>query len=280
MSVSSTPEPPVTRRPRTERTRRRLLDAGRTLFAQHGPAGVTSHEIAAEAGFAAGTFYLHFKHKGELFQELADQAASELEARLLTAATEGTDPRRIVEAQSEALVGFAHDHRELFRIVFTPGSEGAEAGARVLERLARGVSARRRAAVARGQARECLDSDVLAQAIVGMWVRVLTWWVDDPGRATRAEIVRTLSHFQLHGNRPSGERLDCGTVPGRAAIALAPSPSSPSTSASSVSRARASRPSVSLSTSLSTSLSPASPKRPACNRLKGRSRKPRGVQKP
>jgi len=208
MSVSLSTEPPVTRIPRTARTRRRLLDAGRTLFALRGPTGVTSHEIAAEAGFASGTFYLHFKHKGELFQELTDEAASELEARLIAAAATGPDPRRIVEAQAEALVGFAHDHRELFRIVFAPGGEAAEAGARVLERLARGVSARRRAAVAKGQAWECLDSDVLAQAIVGMWVRVLSWWVDDPSRATRTDIVRTLSHFQLHGNRRADEP-DC-----------------------------------------------------------------------
>lgn len=211
MSVSSPLEPSVIRRPRTERTRRRLLDAGRTLFARHGAAGVTSHEIAAAAGFAAGTFYLHFKDKGELFRELTDEAANELEKRLVAAAALGPDPQRIVEAQAEALVGFAHDHRELFRIVFAPGGEGAEAGARVLERLARGVRARRKAAVARGQTWACLDADVLAQAIVGMWVRVLSWWVDDPGRATRAEIVRTLSHFQLHGSRPAGEVHACAS---------------------------------------------------------------------
>lgn len=227
--------------PRTARTRRRLLDAGRTLFALHGPTGVTSHAIAAEAGFAAGTFYLHFKHKGELFQELTDQAASELETRLFAAAAAGPDPRRIVEAQAEALVGFAHDHRELFRIVFTPGGEGAEAGARVLERLARGVSARRRAAVAQGQAWECLDSDVLAQAIVGMWVRVLSWWVDDPSRATRDDIVRTLSHFQLHGNRRTSELSDCVLARSEAATAIASTGASSSSVLSSRAR-RAVRP--------------------------------------
>ncbi len=215
----------MTRRPRTERTRRRLLEAGRTLFAQRGPGGVTSHEIAAEAGFAAGTFYLHFKHKGELYQELADEAANTLEARLLEAAAAAPDARRLVEAQAEALVGFADEHRELFRIVFAPGSEGAEAGARVLERLARGVRERRSAAVARGQAWDCLDSAVLAQAIVGMWLRVLSWWLDDPSRATRAEIVRTLSHFQLHGNRPAGEPGACSPRPAaKAATRTAPSP--------------------------------------------------------
>lgn len=201
MSVSSVSERPVNRLPRTARTRRRLLDAGRTLFARHGADAVTSHAIAAEAGFASGTFYLHFKHKQALFQELADEAASELEARLAACAAADADPRRLVEAQSEALVGFAEDHRDLFQIVFRPGGEAAETGARVLARLARGVSARRRAAVALGRAFDCLDSDVLAQAIVGMWVRVLGWWVEDPTRASRDEVVRTLVHVQLHGTR-------------------------------------------------------------------------------
>lgn len=239
------------RRPRTERTRRRLLDAGRTLFARHGPAGVTSHEIAAAAGLASGTFYLHFKDKGELFRELTDQAANELESRLVAAAALGSDQPTIVAAQAEALVGFAHDHRELFRIVFAPGGEGAEAGARVLERLARGVRARRRAAVARGQAWTCLDADVLAQAIVGMWVRVLSWWVDDPSRASRAEIVRTLGHFQLHGSRPSGDAPDC-----KPTRSIAPRTGS--------SRSKA-------------PFSPALPSAPACRR-RGRARTTRGAQ--
>jgi AcrR family transcriptional regulator len=201
MSVSSTLDRSMTRPPRTEQTRRRLLEAGRTLFAHHGPASVTSHAIAAEAGYAAGTFYLHFKHKQALFQELAEEAATELEGHLRAAAATSADPREVVEAQARALVGFAEDHRDLFRIVFRPGGEGAETGARILERLARGVSARRRAAVADGQGWACLDADVVAQAIVGMWVRVLSWWVEDPRRATRDDIVRTLSHLQLHGSR-------------------------------------------------------------------------------
>lgn len=201
MAVSLPPDLEPAHTPRTERTRRRLLDAGLALFASHGPEAVTSHAIAAEAGYAAGTFYLHFKHKQALFQELADRAASELELRLATLAAGDRDPRRLAEAQAEALVGFAADHRDLFRVVFRPGSEAGETGARLLERLARGVSRRRRVAVAEGRAWDCLDSDVLAQAIVGMWVRVLGWWVEDPSRARREDIVRTLTHLQLHGSR-------------------------------------------------------------------------------
>lgn len=206
MVVSPALEIPMSVRPRTERTRQRLLEAGRTLFAKHGADGVTSHAIAAEAGYAAGTFYLHFKHKQALFQELVDEAVSGLEARLAAVAeASAADPRLLVEAQSEALVGFAEDHRELFRIVFGPGGRSSDTGARVLERLARGVSARRRAAVSRGHAYDCLDADVVAQALVGMWVQVLGWWVEDPSRASRADLVRTLTHLQLHGSRGAGD---------------------------------------------------------------------------
>jgi hypothetical protein len=142
----------------------------------------------------------------------------------------------------------------------------------VLERLARGVSARRRAAAARGQAWECLDPDVLAQAIVGMWVRVLSWWVDEPSRATRAEIVRTLSHFQLHGNRPANERLDCAASNRRNARTLVLAPPLVRSSDSESDRVPVAR--------SKTVPSPASPKPSASDRRKGRSRKPRGVPSP
>jgi AcrR family transcriptional regulator len=217
MIVSETQNPPidpggdnlsrraVPRVPRSQATRRRLLDAGLALFPEFGPHAVTSHAIAERAGYASGTFYLHFKDKLALFRELAEEAAAELETRLRGVVEEVADPIEIVQAQAEALVGFAEDRRELLRIVFHPGGETGEVGSRILERLARGVSDRRREAVAEGRARDCFDPDVLAQAIVGMWAHVLAWWAEDPTRASRDEIVRTLTHFQLHGNRAEAD---------------------------------------------------------------------------
>jgi len=210
---------PTSRIPRSEATRRRLLDAGLRLFAELGPHSVTSHAIAEQAGYASGTFYLHFKDKLALFRELAEEAAAVLEVRLHKVVQEVADPIEIVQGQADALVGFAEDHRELLRIVFHPGGETGEVGARILERLARGVSARRREAVADGRARDCFDPDVLAQAIVGMWAHVLAWWAEDPSRASRDEIVRTLTHFQLHGNRAEAN-APCGLAAGVSTPAL------------------------------------------------------------
>jgi AcrR family transcriptional regulator len=225
-SMNRTPEsrerlaPRDLRVPRSEETRRRLLEAGLALFAERGPHDVTSHAIAAHAGYASGTFYLHFKDKLELFRELAEEAASELENRVSSAAAGRSNPLELMQAQAEALVGFAEEHRNLIRIVFHPGGEAADIGSRILERLASGVSARRREAVAHGLARDCFDSDVLAQAIVGMWAHVLAWWAEDPSRASRDSIIRTLTHFQLHGNRAEPGAL-CG-VPATETLSMSP----------------------------------------------------------
>ncbi len=212
---------------RKQATRRRLLDAGLTLFAERGPHAVTTHVIAAEAGLASGTFYLHFKDKLALFRELAEEAASELEARLLAVSSGHQEIAEIVTAQAEALVGFAEERRDLLRIVFHPESEAGDVGARILARLAAGVSTRRRERVAAGLAEDCFDPDVLAQATVGMWAHVLAWWAEDPTRATRDALVRTLTHFQLHGNRSAATDLCDFTGPATSAVPSNPTPSTP-----------------------------------------------------
>ena len=200
------------REARVRETRARLVEAGRRLFVRHGPRGVTSHSIAAEAGYAAGTFYLHFKDKHELFREIGEDAATELEARVMAAALGKTEPEDVLYAQADALVGFTEEHRDLVALVFHPEGESGAIAARILERLAAGVSARRRERVARQTAADCFHPDVLAQAIVGMWAHVLAWWAEDPRRADRAEIVRTLTHFHLHGSRGHESDL-CGLWP-------------------------------------------------------------------
>jgi len=201
---------PASRPPRTEQTRLRLLEAGRVLFAERGPREVTSHAIAAEAGYAAGTFYLHFKDKLELFRELAEEAAAQLEERLQAVARGRTNPSEIMQAQAIALVGFAEDQRELLRIVFHPGGEAGDVGSRILQRMAAGIRTRRREAEGLGLVGgDCFDEDVLAQAIVGLWAHVLAWWAEDPSRASRDAIVKTLTHFHLHGSRFQPE-TPCG----------------------------------------------------------------------
>lgn len=64
------------RQQRKERTRRELLDAARRVLRRHGLAAATTREIAAEAGVAAGTFFVHFPDMNVLVETLLDEVVA------------------------------------------------------------------------------------------------------------------------------------------------------------------------------------------------------------
>lgn len=213
MSVSSSanakieaPAEPLHSAPARSRTatRARLLEAGKSLFAERGIHGVTSHEIAKRAGVAAGTFYLHFKDKAELFREIALEALAGLRGRLERAVSTQRDPKSAVRAHAEALVSFAEENRDLIRILFSHDGDAAAIESDVLDQLASGIEAARRRRIDSGDMSAELEPAVLAQALVGMWARVVAWWAEDPTRAERERVIGTLVHIQLSGTHPPG----------------------------------------------------------------------------
>jgi AcrR family transcriptional regulator len=65
-------------RARGQRTMRRLLDAGITVFAARGYHSARVDDIVKAAKTSHGTFYLYFTNKEDLFQALVTDVASEL----------------------------------------------------------------------------------------------------------------------------------------------------------------------------------------------------------
>src|SRR5260370_16040677 len=72
----------LTRREAKERTRRRLLDAARTLILAGGEARISASSVAREAGVAAATFYEHFSKSDDLLRALAEQLFDDLRTEL------------------------------------------------------------------------------------------------------------------------------------------------------------------------------------------------------
>ena len=188
-------------RSRTQ-TRARLLAAGRALLAERSLQGVTTHDVAAHAGVASGTFYLHFRDKHQLLRVLVADAVALLRERLAQATRGAGGSREAVPAFSDALLAFAEEHRESVRILFGRDAEAAGLQADVLAGLAGAFAARRRMRIASHELSDELDPEVLSQALVGMLARVVAWWVEDPRRAPRETVARTLTRIQLSGTHP------------------------------------------------------------------------------
>ena len=67
----------LTREESRERTRRRILDAARTLFSKQGYRGTSLEGIAEAAGFSKGAVYSNWPSKEALFLDLLDETVSQ-----------------------------------------------------------------------------------------------------------------------------------------------------------------------------------------------------------
>jgi AcrR family transcriptional regulator len=188
-------------RSRTE-TRRRLVAAATELFARDGLHAVTSHAIAEAAGVASGTFYLHFPDKRSLFEEIARGAMDGLGERLARVSREAAGVEAAVHARSVELCAFAGANRDLVRILFGRGAEAGDLASEILDDFVATLRGRMDEQIAAGVFDRNLHPGVAAQAVVGMLARVIGWWVEEPQRAARRDVVETLSRIQLYGLRP------------------------------------------------------------------------------
>ena len=77
-----TDRPRRTQADRSATTRRALVAAARTLFAEHGFADVGTERIAAAAGVTRGALYHQFADKTELFAAVVEQLEGQIMVRL------------------------------------------------------------------------------------------------------------------------------------------------------------------------------------------------------
>ena len=75
----------ATQKERTDATRRTLVEAGRTLFAERGYANVCVADLAAAAGVTTGAIYHHFASKEGVFRAVYDDLVQATWERILAA---------------------------------------------------------------------------------------------------------------------------------------------------------------------------------------------------
>jgi AcrR family transcriptional regulator len=82
MDVSSNDKGRRTQAQRRATTRRALLDAARSLFAEKGYHGTAAEEIVGRAGLTRGALYHHFEDKKDLFRVVVDEMEGEIDEEI------------------------------------------------------------------------------------------------------------------------------------------------------------------------------------------------------
>lgn len=111
-----------------ETRRRQILDAAARLAVDEGLEATSMADVAAAAGLAKGSIYLHFASRKELLAALqADLWSTMLERPSALVVDPGLGAADTLDAVVEHLVRFEYDHHGLYHAVFhTVASEGGE----------------------------------------------------------------------------------------------------------------------------------------------------------
>jgi AcrR family transcriptional regulator len=158
--------------------REQILEHAAALFGKKGYHATSISNIVKSAGIARGTFYLYFKNKRAIFEELLDYLVVQIQERLIPVEmpSNGPSPReQILNNIISILVLFAKN-RALLSILLE-GAVGLDKGfakklAEFYEQIAFAIDSSLRRGQKMGLVREC-NTRIAALAVVGALKEVL-----------------------------------------------------------------------------------------------------------
>ena len=160
---------PAPRTSRGEATRQALLDAAVEVIGRRGFNDASITEITRNASVASGTFYLYFRSKEEIFEELVRDMGSSLR-RNLSLASDGAATYLDAEKSGlRAFLDFVIAHPSLYRIVREALFVAPDAYRTCFQSFADGYRTALTAARTRAEIRPG-DDDVRAWMLMGIAV--------------------------------------------------------------------------------------------------------------
>ena len=155
---------------RGERTLRKILDAAQEEFGERGFSDSSIVAITQRAGVALGTFYTYFDSKEAVFQALVRDMSEQVRDHVAPALREAADVFDGERRALESFLGFAREHRDVYRIIDEAEFVEPVAYREHYETTASRIAARLAAARGKGEVSSGYsdrDLDVLAWAIMG-----------------------------------------------------------------------------------------------------------------
>ena len=161
---------------RGARTRDRLLKAAEAVFAEHGYHDASIVKITELAGVAMGTFYLYFKGKKEIFDELLRDLNRRVRKAMSEASSQGENRLEQELLGFQAFFRFTAAHPALYRIIRQAEFVSPEMLRYHYEKLSDGYIEGLRAAAERGEVGE-IDPEVSAWALMAAGELIGMRWI-------------------------------------------------------------------------------------------------------
>jgi AcrR family transcriptional regulator len=161
---------------RGARTRQRLLDAAEHVFTEHGYHDASIVKITDTAGVAMGTFYLYFRSKKELFDELLRDLNRRVRHAMSEASSQGETRLEQEVLGFKAFFRFTSEHPGLYRVIRQAEFVSPEMLRYHYDKLSSGYVEGLRAAAERGEVGE-IDAEVSAWALMAAGELIGMRWI-------------------------------------------------------------------------------------------------------
>ncbi len=211
----NTPETPTHTRTRDKQaTRRRLLDAAETVFADKGYHGAAVDDIIQASDSSKGGFYFHFPNKEAIFLALIDALTPKLESAVDRALVGETDPVAQLDSALQIALETFSRHRGLSKILLVEavglGHGFDEKLMQVRGRFAAMIQRRLDLAVAAGRIAP-METEIVAWAWFGAINEIVVRWLitGQPAQLESAfPTLRALLLRSVDALPPQAEPLD------------------------------------------------------------------------
>jgi AcrR family transcriptional regulator len=159
---------------------------------------------------ANGTFYLHFRDKGELYTAIVEGVLEQLAMQMEQSTAPNVERDEAERREIDAIASFIEANEAVFRMM--AATADTEAGRPVTRIFAawrmRALEEGQRLGTVRGDIR----TDIAAHASIGMMISAFRWWLGEGRGTPRDELIETLTTLRLFGTVPPSERPEPRTT--------------------------------------------------------------------
>ena len=194
--------PARTRKEKADETRARVFASAVDLFRKDGFHGTTIDKIAARAGVAKGTFFVHFRSKEAVIAELVRLQTSAATLARAHAMAAGADPVAALRTTVITLAEMAAVSRSLSRGVLSATLESREVGGEasdLFEAVFAVMTADARQAKKKKMLLAHVEPDALASSLMACYLGGVLHFASSKKGVSLAELVTTLVDANLRG---------------------------------------------------------------------------------
>lgn len=182
------------------RTRQTIMRVARELFSRQGFAETYADEIARQADVGVGTIYSHFGDKDGLLREILLETADDLYQRIVRVyQNSSAAPLELARAHVDTLVTYIEENNQTSSFVLSLMLSGHPTARPMLDRAVEQVEQNILQGQAMGIFRQDINPQLAARAETQMNLGLLAWWAENPHRASREEVIDTLTKFRFSG---------------------------------------------------------------------------------